>query len=265
MLRFLSSNHAVSLPTKNAWHLRVKGCLHIATLWAVCTLLISCTTELGGDEPRRRSGLLTEKDVYERAIKALESNRANVAIEQLQLLEARFPFGVYYAHFSELLIRFPESPYGADARQRLIFLRNLLARHEISVANYYFERGAYMAATNRGRFVVENFQGSPAVADALAVLAQGYTIMGHEELADNSIAVLYQNFPDHPALDDEGNFKRRSLLAGDKRTVLNRLSFGLLDRPEPLGYDTRNVYNPEIFDSKLISSEIRPQSAIFPN
>jgi outer membrane protein assembly factor BamD len=53
---------------------------------------------------------------------------------------------------------FPDSPYAADARDRMVYLRNLLARNEIHVANYYFRRGAYLAAVNRGRYVVENFQ-----------------------------------------------------------------------------------------------------------
>ena len=74
--------------------------------------------------------------------------------------------------FSEFLTRFPKSPYAADARKRLVNLRNQLARAEIHVANYYFSRGAYLAAANRGRFVVENFQQTPAVPDGLAVMAQ---------------------------------------------------------------------------------------------
>jgi outer membrane protein assembly factor BamD len=45
----------------------------------------------------------------------------------------------------------------------MVYLRNLLARNEIHVANYYFRRGAYLAAVNRGRYVVENFQRTPAV------------------------------------------------------------------------------------------------------
>jgi outer membrane protein assembly factor BamD len=69
-----------------------------------------------------------------------------------------------FAEFAQLVSRFPDSPYAPDARQRMIHLRNLLARHEIHVANYYFRRGAYLAAVNRGRYVVEHFQQTPAVA-----------------------------------------------------------------------------------------------------
>ena len=62
-----------------------------------------------------------------------------------------------FNYFSQLLARYPDSIYAPDARARMIYLRNMLARYEIHVANYYFKRGAYIAAANRGRFVVENF------------------------------------------------------------------------------------------------------------
>ena len=69
-----------------------------------------------------------------------------------------------FATLTELLSRFPTSPYAADARKRLVSLRNQLARAEIHVANYYFSRSAYLAAANRGQYVVENFQQSPAAS-----------------------------------------------------------------------------------------------------
>lgn len=149
-----------------------------------------------------------------------------------------------FSHFSEFLLRFPDSQYAPDARKRMIYLRNLLARHEINVANYYFRRGAYLAATNRGRYVVENFQGSPAVPDGLAVMAQGYTVLDMPDLAQNSINVLRANYPDHPALDSEGNLIDRDIEGGVERSWLNRVTFGILDQPEELGFDTREIYDP---------------------
>ncbi len=150
-----------------------------------------------------------------------------------------------FTHFSQLLALFPDSPYAPDARKRMLFLRNMLARHEINVANYYFKRGAIVAATNRGKYVVENYQGSPAVPDGLAVMAQGYTMMGLNDLADDAVRVLRENYPEHPALDENGNFRERDVLSGEVRSWLNRATFGLLDRPEPIGFDTRAIYNPE--------------------
>lgn len=150
-----------------------------------------------------------------------------------------------FTHFSQLLALFPDSQYAPDARKRMLYLRNLLARHEINVANYYFKRGAIVAATNRGKYVVENYQGSPAVPDGLAVMAQGYTMLGLANLADDAIRVLHENYPEHPALDENGNFIQRDILSGQDRSWLNQVTFGLLDRPEPVGFDTRYIYNPE--------------------
>ncbi len=150
-----------------------------------------------------------------------------------------------FSNFTELLVRFPESSYAPDARKRLIYIRNMLARQEINVANYYFKRGAYLAAANRGKFVVENFQGSPAVPDGLAVMAQGYTLLGYTEQANNAVEVLAYNYPNHPALNSDGSFRYQDMEGGIKRSWLNRLTLGMIDRPEELGFDTRDLYNPQ--------------------
>jgi outer membrane protein assembly factor BamD len=144
-----------------------------------------------------------------------------------------------FAEFAQLLARFPASPYAADARVRMISLRNMLARHEILVANYYFRRGAYLAALNRGAYVVENFQQTPAVADGLAVMAQGYILLGYNQLAKDTIAVLALNYPDHYSLDDKGEFQSVYTLDGLQRSWINRASFGLFDPPEAPQFDNR--------------------------
>ena len=141
-----------------------------------------------------------------------------------------------FADFSQLVSRYPDSVYAADARKRMIYLRNLLARYEIHVANYYFLRGAYLAAANRGRYVVENFQRTPAVPDALAVMVQAYTLLDMDDLAADALNTLRSNYPNHPALDENGNLV---LNVKQQRSWLNKLSLGLFDAPEPLGFDTR--------------------------
>jgi outer membrane protein assembly factor BamD len=144
-----------------------------------------------------------------------------------------------FGEFAQLVSRYPASPYAADARARMVYLRNLLARHEITVANYYFRRGAYLAATNRGSYVVENFQQTPAVADGLAVMAQGYILLGYNDLARDTIAVLAQNYPDHYSLDKNGEFQSVYTLDGLQRSWINKVSFGLFDPPEPPQFDNR--------------------------
>lgn len=142
-----------------------------------------------------------------------------------------------FAEFSQLLSRFPDSPYAADAEARMVSLRNLLARHEIVVANYYIRRGAYMAAVNRAQYVVENFQRTPSVADGLAVMAQSYIFLGMNDLAQESIKVLAANYPDYPALNSKGEFESDYNLEGIQRSWVNKASFGLFDPPQPPQFD----------------------------
>lgn len=150
-----------------------------------------------------------------------------------------------FAHFSLLLARFPNSPYAADAQKRMIYLRNLLARYEIHVANYYLKRGAYLAAANRGRYVVENFQQTPAMPDALAVMIQSYHLLGLADLEAQSAEVLKSNYPEHPALGGNGKFDFGYSTETDERSWISKVTFGLFDKGEPPGFDTRIIYNPE--------------------
>ena len=156
-----------------------------------------------------------------------------------------------FTTLTELLSRFPESPYAADARKRLVSLRNRLARAEIHVANYYFTRGAYLAAANRGRFVVENFQQSPAVPDGLAVMAQAYYLLEMKELADNSVEVLVANYPEHPSLDSNGQFDFERRLLAHQDSWLDKLSFGVLKRIKPPSFDSRSVYDKVTREAEL--------------
>lgn len=135
-----------------------------------------------------------------------------------------------FSDFAELLRKFPHSEYAPDARARMIYLRNLLARHEINVANYYFKRRAFLAAANRGRYVVENFPRTPAVPDALAIMVQAYMLLDMNQLADDTLAVLRLNYPHDPNLDKHGNFIPVFTAAGEKPTWLSRLTLGLFGR-----------------------------------
>ena len=88
------------------------------------------------------------------------------------------------------------------------------------------ERRGYMAALNRGRYIVENFQGSPIVADGVAIMVECYLRMGLDDLAATSLSLLKTNFPDHPAIDPSGNFIVRNEVTNP--SLLYTVSFGLL-------------------------------------
>lgn len=107
-----------------------------------------------------------------------------------------------FRDFSELTRRFPDSKYAQDAAQRMLFLKNTLAMHEVHVARYYLSRGAYVAAANRARYVVENYQRTPAMPDALVVMAKSYKAMQLPELSEDAVRVLELNFPDHPGIQE---------------------------------------------------------------
>ncbi|MEM8593343.1 MAG: outer membrane protein assembly factor BamD [Pseudomonadota bacterium] len=112
-----------------------------------------------------------------------------------------------FKDFAALIRVFPNSSYSADAKQRMIYLRNIMARYEINVANYYFKREAYLAAANRGKYVVEHFPKTPAIADALAVMTQAYNLLGMKQESNAAFAVLKSNFPKHPSIGKNGSFK----------------------------------------------------------
>lgn len=100
-----------------------------------------------------------------------------------------------FQFFSELLERFPQSPYADDARQRMIFLKNYLARHELYVADYYMRRKAYVAAANRAQYILENYQRTPAIPQALAILERAYAALGLKDLAADAHRVRELNLP----------------------------------------------------------------------
>ena len=98
--------------------------------------------------------------------------------------------------FEELVQRFPGSRYSEDSRQRMLYLKNVLAAHEVRVARYYMKRGAWLAAANRARYVVENYQGTPAVSDSLAIMATAYRRLGLDDLSADVVRVLELNAPE---------------------------------------------------------------------
>lgn len=107
-----------------------------------------------------------------------------------------------FRDFSELVRRFPNSKYSEDAAQRMLYLKNTLAMHEVHVARYYMTKGAYVAAANRARYVVENYQRTPAMPDALVVLAKSYMAMELPDLSDDAVRVLQLNYPEHPGIQE---------------------------------------------------------------
>ena len=250
----------------------------------------------------------SEQKLYKRAQGSLRSSNFRSAIEQLEQLESRFPFGRYaeqaqleliyakymtsrldeanasadrfirlhpqhpnidyayylkglssfhktrsifdrffqsqafkkdmqpvqaaYTDFATLLSLFPDSQYAPDVKQRMIHLRNILADYELVVADYYMRRGAYVAAANRARYVLETYPSTLATPDAIVVLVECNWRLGLETETDNLLRVLALNYPDHENFDENGNLILENEVKNRNRSWTNIITLGLLDRPE---------------------------------
>ena len=103
-----------------------------------------------------------------------------------------------YLNFEELLRRFPNSKYAPDVRQRMTYLKNALARHELHVARFYMDREAFVAAANRTNYILQHYQGTPAVPYALEIQIKAYKVLGLNGLADESKEIYDYNYPEGP-------------------------------------------------------------------
>ncbi len=123
---------------------------------------------------------------YERSLGFLERTRLRISNASMDVGYTQASF----ESFATLLRRFPNSPYAPEARQRMIFLRNRMAEHDLHAVDYYYRRGAYMAAVNRGQDIVTRFQGTPAAYDALRIMRKSYARLGLKELAQQTQQIL---------------------------------------------------------------------------
>jgi outer membrane protein assembly factor BamD len=100
-----------------------------------------------------------------------------------------------FAAFKELVQKFPDSKYADDARTRMRYLTNALGLYEVNVAQYYYNRGAYVAAASRAQASLLNFPNTPANERALDLLAKSYDRLGLTQLAEDSRGILARTFP----------------------------------------------------------------------
>lgn len=97
--------------------------------------------------------------------------------------------------FKELVVRYPNSRYVADATLRMNYLVNALAQSEVNVARFYLQRGAYLAAVQRSQVALREYGGAPAAEEALSIMVRAYTSLGMDGLRDDAERVLLKNYP----------------------------------------------------------------------
>jgi len=139
---------------------------------------------------------------YAYYIKGLASFNERGVIEKYtaQEISDRDPktLKVSFAALKELVERYPKSRYYKDATQRMIYLVNTLAQHELHVARYYMKRTAYLAALNRAKYVLEYYPNSSSVEEALVISISAYDYMDLNDLKADTLRILQTNYPQNP-------------------------------------------------------------------
>ncbi len=169
---------------------------------------------------------------------------------------------VAYQNFVDFIRRYPSSSYAVDAAQRMQFIGQELAEHEMNAARFNVKRKAWVAALERAQWVVEHYPNTPQIPEALATIAYSYNKLGDKRSSAQYVDVLKLNYPhlvksngeaDLRAARRDSSWVNRATLGifgrseqnnvpekdaevikpqADSRSLTNRLSFGLLDRPE---------------------------------
>jgi outer membrane protein assembly factor BamD len=91
------------------------------------------------------------------------------------------------------MTRFPDSQYSSYANQRIVYLRNLIASGELTAADYYLKRSAYVAAIRRANYVIENIPNSSQDLRALKILSTSYQALGYTELYEDTQSIIALN------------------------------------------------------------------------
>src|SRR3990167_857446 len=126
------------------------------------------------------------QQLYNKGTYELAKKNYNTAIKELEALDSIYPFG----------------QYSQQTRLDLIYAYYKLAANELQVANFYYVRGAYVASADRAAQVILHYQGTPQVVESLAVMVESYRALHLDDLADQTLAVLAQNFPNSPQYQD---------------------------------------------------------------
>lgn len=128
-----------------------------------------------------------------------------------------------YNDFLLISNRFKGSKFAKDASNRLIFLRDNMAKHEVYVANYYLKRGAYLASSERSKYMLEKYPGAPATKDALIILIESYNNLEMIDLAKSTADVLTENFSNYSYTVNEN--KMIIIKDSTKEDIIEKKSF----------------------------------------
>lgn len=102
-----------------------------------------------------------------------------------------------FKNFKQVVILAPDSSYAKDARRRMIYLKNIIAQYELNIAQFYYDRSAFVASVNRAKIIVENYPDTPQVQQALVLMLKSYQRLNLTKLVNSTVAVIKKNYPDN--------------------------------------------------------------------
>ena len=98
-----------------------------------------------------------------------------------------------FRDFSQLLRTYPNSQYATDARKRLVYLKDRLAKYELSVAQFYTKREAYVAVVNRVEQMLKDYPDTQATRTALPLMENAYRKLQLNAEADKVAKIIAAN------------------------------------------------------------------------
>ena len=108
--------------------------------------------------------------------------------------------------FTIVVNKFPNSKYAKDSRNRLIYIKNMIAENELYIAKYYSKRSAHVAAIERVKYMLKNYSGTPSSEEGLLVMINSYNNLKMKDLAYDTSRVLKENYPEYTIIETKNNF-----------------------------------------------------------
>jgi outer membrane protein assembly factor BamD len=106
--------------------------------------------------------------------------------------------------FSVVINKFPDSKYAKDSRNRLLYIKNMMAANELYIAKYYVKRSAHVAAIERIKYLLVHYNGTPSTEEGLLILIESYKYLKMNDLASDTARVLKENYPNYMIVNKNG-------------------------------------------------------------
>ena len=122
--------------------------------------------------------------------------------------------------FSIVVNKFPDSKYTKDSRNRLVYIKNMMAKNELYIAKYYVKRLAHIAAIERVKYLLTNYSGTPSTEEALLILIDSYNYLNMNDLASDTARVLKENYSDYKIENKNGIIIAKKPIEIEKKVVV---------------------------------------------